>query len=500
MNFDVVIIGSGAGLMLVEAALANGLKCALVENSGFGGTCLTKGCIPSKMLVYPADLIREAQSGERVGLTFAPPEIDWQKISDRMWKQINYSDRMEEGLRHTQNLTVFKGTGEFVSPDTMKVRSDSGVYSAEFKGSKFIIAAGARSFVPPMDGLEQAGYLTYESFFGDKYPSEPWKRLVIIGGGAIGAEFTHIFSALGTKVSLVEMNTRLLPTEEEEISAFVKRQFETNGVDVFTGSKAISVSTGENGKTVIVEDTATGSKTDIVCDEIFIASGIRSNSDTMKIENTGVSVDAKGWIITNELLETSVKNIWAIGDINGKYQFRHKANREAEILAHNLFGGHRTKKTMSYASVPWAVFTWPQVAHIGITESEAESRGLHYRTAKNFYSMIAGGIAMGYSRHGGDDGFVKIIAGEDKTILGVHIVGPNAAILLQPFEYLMNAGYKCGASRNFFQKFIAEMQGLKLNCSPAGTYEPISDSMVIHPSLNELTAWVIDKIDWDNGD
>ena len=496
MNFDVVIIGSGAGLMLVEAALAIGLKCALVEKSDFGGTCLTKGCIPSKMLVYPADLIRETQSAERVGLKFAPPEIDWQKISDRMWKQINYSAKMEEGLLHTQNLTVFKGTGEFVSPDIMKVRSDGGVYSPAFQGSRFIIAAGARSFIPPVDGLERSGYLTYETFFGDKYPLEPWKSLVIIGGGAIGCEFAHIFSALGTKVSLIEMNTRLLATEEEEISALVKKQFTANDVDVFIGAKAISVSADEIGKTVIVEDIASGAKTKIVCDEVFIASGIRSNGDTMKLENAGVSVDAKGWTKTNELLETSQTNIWAIGDINGIYQFRHKANREAEILAHNLFGTPRAKKTMSYASVPWAVFTWPQVAHIGITESEAKSRGLSYRTGKNFYSMIAGGIAMGYSRHSGDDGFVKIIAGEDKTILGVHIVGPNAAILLQPFEYLMNAGYKCGANRNIFQKLIAEIQGMTLTSSPTGTYEPISDSMVIHPSLNELTAWVIDKIDW----
>ncbi|MHB1154541.1 MAG: dihydrolipoyl dehydrogenase family protein [Eubacteriales bacterium] len=500
-KFDLVVIGSGVGLMLIEAALQNGMRCAVIEKSKFGGTCLTKGCIPSKMLVYPADLIREAQNANKVGLEFAAPKIDWEKISGRMWKQIGYNGNIEKSLMKADNLTVYKGTGEFVSPKTMKVMYDGGGYSDEFEGSKFIIAAGARSFIPPIDGLEQTGYLVYETFFGDKYPAEPWKSLAIIGCGAIGAELAHIFSSMGTKVTVIEMNKRILPAEEEEISEFVKTQFKENNIDVFTGTRAVSASKSEAGKTVIIEDIASGIKTNINCDEIFIASGIRSNGDLLKLNHTNIEVDSKGWIITNEFLETSQRDIWALGDINGKYQFRHKANHEAEILTNNLFGHDKKKKEMSYSAVPWAIFTSPQVAHIGMTEREVKSKGLKHRIGRNFYSEVVGGIAMGYSHHDTDDGFVKIIVSEDKKILGVHIVGPHASILLQPFAYLMNSGQKCNANKqSLFGRHKEKIQELRIMCPNLGTYLPINDSMVIHPSLSELTAWVIDKIDWENDD
>lgn len=497
-KFDLVVIGSGVGLMLIETALEKGLKCAIIEKSKFGGTCLTKGCIPSKMLVYPADLIRESQNANKIGLEFTAPKIDWEKISGRMWKQIRFNETIEKGLLKAENLTVFKGTGEFVGLKIMRVINDSGEYSDEFEGIKFIIAAGARSFIPPIDGLEQTGYIVYETFFGDKYPSEPWKSLAIIGCGAIGAEIAHIFSSMGTKVTVIEMNKRILPAEEEEISDFVKTQFKENNIDVFTGTKAVSVSKNENGKTVTIEDITTGIKTTVDCEEIFISSGIHSNGDSLKLNHTNVEVDSNGWIITNEFLETSQQNIWALGDINGKYQFRHKANHEAEILSYNLFGNNKKKKEMSYTAVPWAIFTSPQVAHIGMTEREVKSKGIKYRTGRNFYSEVAGGIAMGFSHRDNDNGFVKIIVSENKKILGVHIVGPHASILLQPFAYLMNSGHKCEKKRNMFSRHKAEIQELRVMCPHLGTYLPINDSMVIHPSLSELTAWVIDKIDWEN--
>ncbi len=498
-KYDLVVIGSGVGLMLIEGALQNGMRCALVEKSKFGGTCLTKGCIPSKMLVYPADMIRETQKAADVGLEFGAPAVNWQKISDRMWKQINHTENIEKSLSNADNLTVYKGTGEFIDSKTMRVRSPEGKYYEEFEGLKFIIAAGARSFIPPVDGLEEVGYVIPETFFGDKYPSEPWKRLVIVGCGAIGAEFAHIFSAFGTKVTVVEMSSRILPLEEEEISAFVKTQFIENGIGVYTGSKAVSVSKNETGKTVVIEDVSSGLKKEIVCDEIFMASGIVSNADLLKLENTGVKVDPKGWIITNEFLETSQKNVWALGDINGRYQFRHKANREAEILAHNLFSGDKKKKDVSYASVPWAVFTSPQVAHVGMTEREVKAKGLKYWKGVNFYSEVVGGIAMGYSHRKNDDGFVKILVGEDKKIFGVHIVGPYAAILLQPFVYLMNSEHKCVKNKpGIFGRNKPEIRELRIMCPDLGTYSPVNESMVIHPSLSELTGWVLDKIDWDS--
>jgi len=488
-HFDIVIVGSGAGLMVMEAALSKGLRCAIVEKAKFGGTCLTKGCIPSKMLVYPADFIREAEESARVGIRTARPEIDWDAISKRMWEQIDFNKSIETSLQNIPNLTVYKGIGAFTGPNNMCIsredKADETIY-----GDKFVIAAGARTNIPPVEGLENAGYVTSETFFGDKFPKTLWKSLVILGGGAISAEFAHIFSAFGTKVTIIA-RSEILNKEEEEVAQFVGRQFTKNGISLLTNSTILSVSASGGEKYITIENSMTKSRTVVECEEIFVASGVRSNADALSLEKASVATDKHGWIVTNSYLETSNENVWALGDINGKYQFRHKANYEAQILIHNLFSSG-DKKEVYYDTVPWAIFTHPQVAHVGLTEKEAKSKGISYRTAINHYSEVVGGRAMGYRDGDDDNGFVKIIISEDKKILGVHIAGPQAAILLQPFVYLMNVGYQCKKTKQALN--TKELDALRILCPNIDTYEPINDSMVIHPSLNELTAWVFEKL------
>ncbi|QIB69337.1 FAD-dependent oxidoreductase [Aminipila butyrica] len=474
-RYDMVVIGSGAGLMVLEEALKQGLKCALVEKSKIGGTCLTKGCIPSKMLVYPADFIRDMERAGRIGIGVGKPELHWDTISKNMWEQIDFHEKIEKNLLSMSNLHVYKGAGRFTGPDSLAVWYEDGRPEDHISGEKFILAAGARSFVPDILGLEATGYLTSETFFGEKFPDKPWESLVIIGGGAISTEFAHIFSAFGTKVTILARASTILNKEEEEIAQFVTQQFVQSGVEILTDVDVTSVSKDKYGKYVTAVNRVTGERQTILCQEILIAAGVQSNGDTLDLEHTGVEVDRRGWISTNEYLETTQKNIWALGDLNGKYQFRHKANYEALILSHNLFkAGKEKRREAFYDVVPWTIFTHPQVAHVGMTEREAQKSGLAYKTAKNYYSEVVGGIAMGFRKQDGDNGFIKIIVGQNKKILGVHIVGPQAALLLQPFVYLMNEGYEC---------------------PQMGTYEPISESMVIHPSLNELTAWVFEKFD-----
>ncbi len=489
-KFDIVVVGGGSGLMVAEAALQKGKTCALIEKAKFGGTCLTKGCIPSKMLVYPADVIREAQKAGRIGLDFEPPRADWQKISKRLWQQIDFHKEIEKSFMRLDGLTVYKGSAEFTGKKTLRVKGHDGSYSQEFEGAIIVIAAGAHSFVPPIKNLEQTGYLTSESFFGDKYPEKPWDSLVILGGGAIGAEFAHIFSAFGTKVTLIDRNSRIIKTEEAEVSAFVEAELQAGGVEVLTSCDVISSGRSGNKKHITLENNRSRERQVIEAEEIFIASGIRSNSGSLHLENTDIETDAASWIKTNALLETSQKDVYAIGDINGLYQFRHKANYEAEILINNLFGGE-AKKSACYSAVPWAIFTNPQVAHLGMTEAQAKERGKPYWVGKNQYSQIAGGIAMGISERSPDNGFVKIIIGEEKTILGAHIVGPYASMLVQPFVYLMNSKHRCGPKDG--------KKADSLICPPVGSYAPIHDSMVIHPSFNELTAWALDNVDWSKG-
>lgn len=486
-KYDIAVIGSGAGLMVVEAALNSSMRVALIEASKFGGTCLTKGCIPSKMLVYPADVIRETAEAGRVGLNFDKPAVDWKLISERMWKQINYSETMEKSLDRVEGLGLYKGFAEFVSPDTLRVRNKDERYDF-LSADKIVIAAGAHSFIPEIEGLEEAGYITSESFFGEKYPHEkPWDSLIIVGDGAIAAEFAHIFSAFGTKITLISKHERILRSEEEEISDTVSAQFSKNGIKVLRNKNTLSASSDGKQKTITVEDKLTGEKTQITAQEIFIATGVKPYSDTLSLDKAGVATDSAGWIVTDEYMQTTRKGIYAIGDINGKFKFRHKANYEAEILIDNLFGGGEKRKA-SYDSVPWAIFTNPQIAHVGITERQAKERGLSYKVSRNSYSSIAGGIAMGYGSKDGDAGFAKLISDGKGKLLGAHIVGPQAAILVQPFVYLMACGIGCEKSHKGLFSFFGK------DCVSPGTLSPIRNSMVIHPSLSELTAWAIDGL------
>ncbi len=491
-EYDLVIVGSGVGLSVLNQGLNMGWKVAIIEDAKFGGTCLTRGCIPSKVLVHPADLIREAEHAKKVGLNFKLEKFDWKTISKRMWEQIDESKGIERGLSGVHNLDVYKGIGEFTVEYTMKVKLNKGGYSEEFKGKKIILATGARNIIPPIPGLEDTGYITSKTFFGEKFPEKkPWDSLVIIGGGIIAAEFAHIFSAFGTKVTVVEMLPRLLSTEEPEISSIVEKVFRKN-MDVYVNHKAIGFKKKGSKKVAIIEEMGTGKKKEIEAEEIFMAVGVRSNADWLKVEKTGVETNKNGWIETNRYLETTKENIWAIGDANGQFLFRHKANSDAEVATRNIFGAGE-KKPVDYSAVPWAIYTYPQVAHVGLTQQQAIEThpGEQLYVAVKRYSSVAKGFAMGYSQGDDDDGLFKLIVDSSYKILGAHAVGPHAAILVQPFVYLMNAGFSCAPEEDMpLEQYPKYMRA----CPDGGSFMPIYKSMVIHPSLNEVPGWAIGSL------
>lgn len=470
MHVDLAVVGSGAGLIVLEAALQKGLKCALIEKDKFGGTCLNKGCIPTKMLVYPADLIREAQRGEQIGVTFAKPQVDWEKISRRVWRQIDVNKELREGYLNTDNLLVLEGTGAFVDEHTMEVTLNQGG-TRRLTADTFLVAAGGRSLLPPIEGLKEADCLTYESFFGGRYPRRPYQSLVIIGGGVIGVEYAHIFSAFGTEVSVIGRAPQLLRGEEEESARLVENQLKEYGVRLLLGHEAVRIEKAGDKKRVISRCMETGVETTVEAEEILIASGSRSNSDLVGADKAGILMDGKGGIQINEYLQTSQPHIYALGDITGKLLFRHKANYEAQLLADNLYSG-KPKRKADYSTVPMAAFTAPQLASVGLTEAQAKKQGIPYQVLRNEYGKIAAGFSMGYSPKRQDGGFVKVIVGEDARLLGVHIAGYQAAALLQPYVYLMNA-YKDAPYPNAIQL--------------------IRQSMTIHPSLSELTAWAFEE-------
>lgn len=474
--FDLVVIGTGAGLTVAEAAAKRGLEVAIIEKGKFGGTCLTRGCIPSKMLVYPADMLREAERAHKVGLTFDKPRIDWDLISRRVWERIDVSKEIEQTFSTIPNVTCFKGEGRFTGPNTMRVRLNGGG-EAELSGKKFLIAAGAHTRVPTIPGLEEAGYITSESFFGDRYPKKPWKSLIIWGTGTVAMEFAHIFAAFGTDVTVFGRNPRLLPHEEPEISDLLRWQMKDFGVKLHTGYDVISVEQTPAGKLVTARSKETGEIITAEGEEFLVAAGVEPATKSLGVDLAGVETDEAGWIKADQYLKTSVPHIYALGDILGGYLFRHKANYEADILINNWFSPDSPKRAADYRAIPWAIFTMPQIGHVGMTEEQVRKAGIRYHVGRYRYSYIATGMAMGYEDGDGDNGMVKLLLDERLRILGVHIAGFQAAALVQPFVYLMNAGDP-------------------LKDAKAGTLLPLMRSMVIHPTLSELAAWSIESVDF----
>ena len=490
-SYDLVVVGSGVGLTVLEEGLKHGLKCALVESGKIGGTCLNRGCIPSKILTVPADVIREAEHARKIGAGLRADRLDWDLVAGRMWDKIAENEQMERGLAGVPGLDVYRGTGEFTGDLRMRVTPNDGSPRVEFTAARFVLATGARSFIPPVRGLDETGYVTSESFFEAKFPRAPWKSLVIVGGGVIAAEFAHVFSAFGAKVSVIEMEPRLLPAEEPEVSSFVDREFGKT-MTVYLDAKAVAARPGGNGtKVVTFENVKTGQTGEAEGEEILVAVGRRSNADLLHLEKTGVKNDARGWIAVNEFLETTRPGIWAIGDAVGGYQFRHKANYDSDICAHNLFETSHAKVPVDYSVVPWAVYTHPQVGHAGMTERQALEAGHEFYRAIHHYSDVARGYALGYDAGDPDDGFVKLIVDRSLRILGAHVVGPHASTLVQPFVYLMNAGYTCVAPEKRGEPIIPKELRV---CPEAGSIMPIYRSMVIHPSLNEVTAWALREL------
>jgi dihydrolipoamide dehydrogenase len=498
-HYDLVVVGSGAGLSVLEEGVQRGLRCALVESGKVGGTCLNRGCIPSKILTVPADAVREAEHARKIGVDHRLDRLDWELVSRRMWEKIGESAEMEKALSAAHGLDFYRGTGEFTGDMRMRVVPGAGplppvppgavslAVPAEFTAERFVLATGARSSIPPVRGLAEAGFVTSESFFGDKFPRTPWKSLVIIGGGVIAAEFAHIFSAFGTRVTIIEMEPGLLPAEEPVVSSFVAREFEKT-MTLHLSARAVAARVDSGLKVVTFEDAATGRTGEASGEEVLVAVGRRSNADLLHPERTGVRTDARGWVAVNEYLETSRPGIWAMGDAVGGYQFRHKANHDSDICAHNLFEPSHAKVPVDYSVVPWAVYTHPQVGHAGLTERQALEAGHEIYVALHRYSDVARGYALGYEAGDPDDGFVKLVVDRSLRILGAHVVGPQASTLVQPFVYLMNAGFACVAPEKRGEPLIP--RELRL-CPEAGSIAPIYHSMIIHPSLNEVAAWAI---------
>ena len=442
-EYDVLVIGSGSGLEVASEALSNGLKVAVVDKGPLGGTCLNLGCIPSKLLIFPADRVAEIQNSNKLGIEANVSKIRFGEIMDRMRASIaSDRDQMRDGIKKTKNLDYYDETGYFIDDYTIEVQGK------KITGEKIFIAAGARSLIPNIPGIDKVQYLTNETILELK---ELPKSVIILGGGYIACEFGHFLSGMGSEVTIIQRNIRLVPNEEPEISELLHKEM-SKRMKIYLNTEIIEISKNGSMIKVIGKDRESQKILDFSSEKILIAGGRVPNTDLLKIQNTGIETDSRGYIKVNEYLETSKENIWAFGDIIGKYMFRHSANREAVYAWHNSI--HKKKIPMDYTAIPHAIFSYPEIASVGLTENQAKKEH-KILVGQARYNSVAKGIAMLE-----DETFAKAIVEKDTNkILGFHIIGPYASILIQEVINAM--------------------------ANDLGVWG-ISKGMHIHPSLSEL--------------
>jgi len=446
-EFDFIVIGSGAGLIVASRAYREGRRVALLEHGAMGGTCLNVGCIPSKILIYPADVVRTLSDAAKIGVHGTIDRIDFPLIMKRMRSLVDSeSQEIAKSIRAEEGFTWFDQTGEFVSDYTIKTGD------REITAPKILIASGARALIPPLPGLEEAGYLDNVSIF--RLEVLP-KSLIILGGGYIACEFGHFFSALGTEVTILGRNPLLLKSEDEEISQTAGLAM-SEYMNLFTNHEAVKVEVVGGQKVVQAVDRGSGQEKEFSAEEVLVATGRRSNADMLRPERTGVETDKGGWIKVNEYLETTKPGIWALGDAIGRHMFRHTANYEAGVVWKNAFTEEKTP--VDFHAVPHAVFSHPQIAGVGMTEAEATAAGYDIYVGRATYADVAKGYAMGE-----ENTLAKaIVDASTMKILGFHVIGSSAPDLVQQVVFLMNTDDQ--------------------------DYMPLARSQVIHPALSEVVV------------
>lgn len=419
-QFDVVVIGAGPGGYVAAIRAAQiGMKTAIVEKQWLGGVCLNVGCIPSKALLRNAEvahLLRER--GKEFGFSFENLKLDFsvavkrsRQVSDRLVKGIGF-------LMKKNNITVFMGTARLSGPNAVSVTDKDGKLT-ELTAKNIIVATGASSTVPggwKVDGEKVVTY--WEAILQEKLP----KSVVVIGSGAIGVEFSTVWSAYGVDVTIVEMLPRIVPLEDEEVSAELEKAFKKRGIKVFAGHKVEAVEATDSGVRVTI--SSNGENKILEAEQALVAIGFRPNSKGLGLEELGVKISERGFIEINERMQTSVPNIYAIGDVTGKLMLAHVGSAMG-ILAAEAIAGQEVHP-LNYEMMPRATYCQPQIASFGLTEAQARERGYSVKVGR--FPFQANGKALGLGDYAG---WVKLVVDEKYgEILGASMIGPEVTELL----------------------------------------------------------------------
>lgn len=426
-HFDLAVIGSGTGNSLIDERFADWSVALIERDPVFGGTCLNRGCIPTKMFVMPADLAATPGQAARLGVDLEFRGADWPAIRDRIFGRIDpISAGGLDWRERSANVTVFHAEASFVGPKTLQVGDDR--ISAEH----IVIATGSRPRLLAIPGIEDAAAKVFTSDTIMRIPELP-ARLVIVGGGYIAAEFAHVFSALGSEVTLINRSETLLRHHDREIAErfgglLAKR------VKVRLNQELAALETDDDGLTVITTDR-NGIEYEYYADALLLAVGRVRNSDALDLAAAGIDVKPDGQIHVDAQQRTNVPGVWAIGDVSSDFLLKHVANAEMRTVQHNLLHPDHPVET-DHRYVPQAVFSEPQIASVGATEEQLAAWGIRYVVARQRYADVAYGWALEDEGH-----FVKLLADpETWYLLGAHIIGPQAPSLIQPLIQAMSFG------------------------------------------------------------
>ena len=451
-EYDVIVIGAGVGLGIAFKAQANKMKVALIDKGYMGGTCVNVGCVPSKILIYHADRIADIEDAGKLGIEAEVKQINFPAIMDQMKATIEESRTwMKNEVESSEGMDFYNEEARFVGDYTLKVGKQT------IKGQKIFIVSGARPLIPPIKGLDKISYLTNENVLNLRERPE---SIIIIGGGYVGVEYAHFFAALGTKVTVVQRQSRLLPNEEPEIADYLKKEL-SKRMDILINWETVEVWEKSRLYTVILKNVETGYEKVINGASVMVAAGRVSNTDLLDVHKTGVETNEANYIKVDDTLLTSKNNIWALGDAIGRQMFTHAGDMERRVAWHNAINSK--KISFNFNLVPHAVFTRPQIAAVGLTEEQA-SKSHKILVGRANYSDVVMGDAMMEK-----ESFAKAIV-EKKTekILGFHIIGPEASILIQEVVNALARG---------------------------GNVKSITDNMHIFPALSEIIPETLNNLE-----
>ena len=428
---NIVVIGAGSGGLVASLiAAAVKAKVVLIERHKMGGDCLNTGCVPSKAILRSAKIANYMHRAEEFGIESVDVKPVFSKVLKRVHKVIEAIEPHDSVERFTGlGVECVQGEAEIIDQHTVKVGERS------ITTKSIIIASGARPFVPPIPGLDKVPYLTSDNIW--ELEHQP-KRLVVLGGGPIGCELSQAFSKLGSQVTIVEMAGQLMGREDADVAETITKRFQADGINVLTNHKAIKIT--DDGSKVIHCESENG-VIEVPFDDILVAVGRKANSDEMNLDKFGIKLRPNGTIETDEYLRTAVPNIFACGDVTGPYQFTHTASHQAWYATVNALFGFVKKFKVDYRVIPWATFTMPEVARVGLNESDAKEKGIDYEVTRYGIDDLDRAIADGEAH-----GFVKVITprGKDK-VLGVTIVGHHAGDLIA--EYVLAMKYNLGLNK-----------------------------------------------------